>query len=158
MQPPFDANAESLMLLALEQARAAFAEGEVPVGALVALEGRVIASGYNKVERLKDPTAHAEVEALRNACRALGSWRLTGAHLYTTLEPCAMCLGAIINSRCAAVTWAAPDIRQGASGSWCNLLANRHPISNPQVNCGYLEAESAALLREFFRLQRQKKG
>ncbi len=157
VQPPANPSSEAMMRLALDQARLAFAAGEVPVGAILVMDERVIAANYNRVESKKDPTAHAEVEVLRDACRTLGNWRLLGAHLYSTLEPCAMCLGAIINSRCAAVTWGAPDLRQGAGGSWCNLLSTPHPISNPRVCGGCLESESAQLLREFFRLQRTKR-
>ena len=142
------------MKLALEMAIQAKEQGEVPVGAIIVHKGRVIAAEHNRVESLQDPTAHAELLALRSACRVLGNWRLLDVVLYTTLEPCSMCLGAIINSRCPKVIWGAPDLRQGADGSWCKLLHTPHPISNPQLQGGCLAQESACILREFFKSRR----
>lgn len=147
---------EHFMQLALAQAELALSVGEVPVGAILVLHGQVIAQDHNRVEQNVDPTAHAELAVIKRASRALGNWRLTGAALYCTLEPCAMCLGAVINSRCAEVIWAAPDLRQGAAGSWCNLLQARHPIHQPKARSGCLQEKSGALLRGFFRSRRGK--
>lgn len=147
---------EYFMQLALQQALLAQRAEEVPVGAVLVWQGAVLAQDHNRVESRQDPTAHAEIAVIQTASRQLRNWRLTGAALYTTLEPCAMCLGAIINSRCAEVVWAAPDLRQGAAGSWCDLIEVGHPIHRPRARGGCLEAKSAALLRSFFLKRRQK--
>mmetsp|Transcript_25311 Transcript_25311/g.41643 ORF Transcript_25311/g.41643 Transcript_25311/m.41643 type:complete len:166 (-) Transcript_25311:57-554(-) len=146
------------MRLALDEARKAFANREVPVGAVIVNAGGVIASTHNEVEGRHDPTAHAEVLAIRHAANVLQNWRLTGATLYCTMEPCAMCLGAILLSRIDRIVWAAPDLRHGANGGWVDLLGNGSPPhpTHPsiQVSSGVLKDESANLIRSFFRERR----
>ncbi len=145
------------MSLALAEARLAGAEGEVPVGAIVVASGQIIGRGRNGRERLEDPTAHAEVAALRAAARALGRWRLSGCALYVTLEPCFMCAGALVNSRVERLVFAARDPKAGAVGSLADVCRDTRLNHQLQVTGGVLEAECGALLRDFFR-QRRKKG
>jgi tRNA(adenine34) deaminase len=139
---------------ALAAAREALAAGEVPVGAVVARDGVVLARAGNRTRRDNDPTAHAESVAIRAAAAALGDWRLTGCTLYVTLEPCAMCAGAIVLGRISRVVFGAWDPKAGMAGSVGDLL--RHPRLNhrPEVQGGVLEAECAAVLSEFFRDRR----
>lgn len=145
---------EVFMLAALCEARAAEDAGEVPVGAVLVHEGRVIASGQNRVLRDHDPSAHAEVVAMRAAGCVLGSYRLSGCALYATLEPCAMCAGAAVHARLGVLVYAASDPKAGAAGSV--LAVVNHPKLNHsmQVRSGVLAEESAALLRQFFRARR----
>jgi len=140
---------ESLMRLALEEAGAAFREGEVPVGAVVAKDGRPVARAHNLREQTGDPTAHAELLAIREAARVLGARRLTGCTLYVTLEPCPMCAGAIINARVGTVCYGARDEKAGACGSVLDLFAERFN-HRPRVYGGVLKEECAALLQDFF--------
>ncbi len=142
------------MHAALEQAADAAAEGEVPVGAVAVLAGEIIGRGNNRVIRDSDPTAHAEVVAMREAARHLGNYRLTGCTLYVTLEPCAMCAGAILHARIARLVYAAADPKAGACGSVLSVL--NHPLLNHRVEVsqGVLEVEAAAMLRSFFRERR----
>lgn len=142
---------------ALNEAQKAFRDGEVPIGAVLVFEGRVIARGYNQVEKLQDATAHAEMLCITAGTEALENWRLTDATLYCTVEPCPMCAGAMILSRIGRLVWGAPDIRQGANGSWCNLFEERHPIHNFSITQGVRGEESALLLQEFFQRQRKKR-
>jgi len=142
---------------ALKEARKAFDKDEVPVGAILVHKGRVIARGHNQVELLQDATAHAEVLCLTSGSAALKNWRLTGATMYCTLEPCCMCAGAMLSSRIDRLVFAAPDLRVGVCGSWIDLFAKEHPIHSMEVVRGILEEESAALLREFFQATRKKK-
>lgn len=147
---------ESLMRLALEEAEAAFREGEVPVGAVVAKDGRPVARAHNLREQTGDPTAHAELLAIREAARVLGARRLTGCTLYVTLEPCPMCAGAIINARIPQVIYGASDPKAGSCGSVTDLFSmayNHHP----QVTAGFMEEEAAELLRDFFRRLREQR-
>ena len=138
------------MRAAVEEARAAATRGEVPIGAVVVHEGRVIARAGNRTVTDQDPTAHAELLALREASRVLGRWRLGGCTLYVTLEPCAMCAGAIVLGRVDRVVFGAWDDKAGMAGSVVDLL--RHPRLNhrPQVATGVLAEECSALLRDFF--------
>src|SRR5581483_6680878 len=138
------------MQAALDQARAAEAAGEVPIGTIVLFEGQIIASGQNRVLRDNDPTAHAEIIALRTAAHAIGNYRLNGCTVVSTLEPCAMCAGAMIHARIDRLVFAADDPKAGAAGSVLKVL--NHPALNHQiaVERGLLAEESAALLREFF--------
>jgi tRNA(adenine34) deaminase len=140
--------------LALEEARAAAAAGEVPVGAIIVENGVVVGRGQNRVLRDLDPTAHAEIVALREAARALGNYRLGGCELFVTLEPCAMCAGAMIHARIGRLIFAAPDPKAGAAGSVLEVL--NHPRLNHQmlVTSGELAGDSGELLREFFRERR----
>jgi tRNA(adenine34) deaminase len=143
------------MQIALDEARAAEAAGEVPVGAvIVSADGSVIASGNNRVLRDSDPTAHAEIVALRAAGLALGNYRLTGCSLYVTLEPCAMCAGAILHARIARLVYAAADPKAGACGSVLSVM--NHPALNHRVEVvsNVLAEECSALLTEFFRARR----
>jgi tRNA(adenine34) deaminase len=142
------------LALALDQARAAAAAGEVPVGAIVVENGVVVGRGQNRVLRDLDPTAHAEIVALREAARAVGNYRLAGCELFVTLEPCAMCAGAMIHSRLARLIYAAADPKAGAVGSVLQVL--NHPRLNHQmlVTSGEMAEESGELLRSFFRERR----
>ena len=143
------------MQLALEQARAAEAIGEVPVGAVVVLNGQVIAKGHNRVIVDHDPTAHAEVVALRTAAKAVGNYRLPGSTLYVTLEPCAMCAGALVHARVERVVFAADDPKAGAAGSVMQVLD--HPSLNHRCHFegGLMAAEASTLLTGFFRARRR---
>jgi tRNA(adenine34) deaminase len=143
------------MSAALDEARAAVAAGEVPVGAVVVHRGEIIARANNRTVRDQDPTAHAESIAIRAAAAALGSWRLDGCTLYVTLEPCAMCAGAIVLARIGRLVFGAWDDKAGMAGSVADLL--RHPRLNhrPEVLAGVRREECAELLTEFFRSRRQ---
>ncbi len=139
-----------MMSLALERAREAEAHGDVPIGAVVARGDEVLATAGNERELRGDPTAHAEILAIRAAAEALGGWRLPGTTLYVTLEPCAMCAGAIVLARIPAVVYGAPDPKAGAAGSVLDVLGNPTLNHRPPVIGGVLEEECAALLRKFF--------
>ena len=138
------------MRLALEQAAHARAAGEVPVGAVVVRDGAVVGTGWNHPIHAHDPTAHAEIGALRDAGRRLGNYRLPGCDLYVTLEPCAMCAGAIQHARIRRVVWGAPDPKTGACGSVVDLFAEPRLNHHTSSVGGVLAAESAALLQAFF--------
>jgi tRNA(adenine34) deaminase len=142
------------MHAALDEARLAGEAGEVPIGVVVVFEGAIIARGQNRVLRNVDPTAHAEIVALRAAAAALANYRLTGCTLYVTLEPCAMCAGAMIHARLDRLVYAAADPKAGAAGSVLTVL--NHPQLNHQmeVEQGILADEAAELLRSFFRERR----
>ena len=149
-------NDEIFMRAAIELAASAAKEGEVPVGAVVVRDGKIIAQGRNMRETAKLATAHAEIIALENACRALGGWRLFGCTLYVTLEPCPMCAGALINSRVGRVVFGAYDPKAGCLGSMLNLA--EYPFNHKfEITCGVLAEECAALLSDFFRKKRVKK-
>lgn len=142
------------MQQALDEAHSAEAADEVPIGAVVLFDGRVVARGQNRVLRDNDPTAHAEIIALREAARSMGNYRLTGCTLVSTLEPCAMCAGAMIHARIDRLVFGADDPKAGAAGSVLNVL--NHAALNHQMALerGLLAEESAALLREFFQRRR----
>lgn len=138
-----------LMVLALAEARRAAAEGEVPVGAVVARRGEVVSAAHNRREEDKNALHHAELLAIDAACRALGGWRLWECELFVTLEPCPMCAGAIVNSRIRRVVYAAPDAKAGCCGSVTDLFAL--PLNHrPAVEGGLCAEEASALLAEFF--------
>jgi tRNA(adenine34) deaminase len=139
---------------ALAEAERGQAAGEVPVGAVVVADGAIVGRAHNAPVALSDPTAHAEVLALRDAARKLGNYRLPGATLYVTLEPCAMCAGAIVLGRVPRVVYGAPDPKAGAAGSVLDVLAEPRLNHRPDVAGGLLAEESAALLREFFASRR----
>jgi tRNA(adenine34) deaminase len=145
---------EQLMLLAIERAREAEAHGDVPIGAVVARDGEPLAATGNERELRGDPTAHAEILAIRGAAEALGGWRLPDTTLYVTLEPCAMCAGAIVLARIPEVVFGTRDPKAGAAGSVIDVLADPALNHRPQVTAGLLEDECAALLREFFASRR----
>ncbi|CAN5674395.1 hypothetical protein BH23GEM1_BH23GEM1_12000 [soil metagenome] len=149
---------EEYMRSALAEAREAEAGGDVPVGAVVVRGGAIIARAGNRTVRDQDPTAHAELLAIRQAASALGTWRLEGCSLYVTLEPCAMCAGAIVLARLDKVVFGAWDEKAGMAGSVADLL--RHPRLNhrPQVRGGVLSDEAGALLRRFFSARRPSPG
>jgi tRNA(adenine34) deaminase len=146
------------MALALEEARAAGEAGDVPIGALVVVAGEVVARASNRRERDLDPTAHAEILALREAARRLGDWHLEAATLYVTLEPCFMCAGALVNARLGALVFAAPDPKAGAVGSLADVPSDVRLNHRLPVRSGVLAEESAALLRAFFRARRTVSG
>jgi tRNA(adenine34) deaminase len=141
---------EKYMQLALEQARLAWAEGEVPVGAVVVKDGEVIAAGYNQPIGRHDPTAHAEIVALRAAAEKLGNYRLPGCELYVTLEPCIMCSGAMMHARLARVVYAARDPKTGACGSVVDLFEEERLNHHAEVLGGVMAEESSSLLKAFF--------
>jgi tRNA(adenine34) deaminase len=151
---PFVDRDEDLMRLALGEAEGAAAHGDVPIGAVVARDGEVIASAGNERELRGDPTAHAEVLALRAAARELGGWRLPDSVLYVTLEPCAMCAGAIVLARVPRVVYGAQDPKAGAAGSVLDVLGDRRLNHRPRVDRGLLAGQSAALLEAFFAARR----
>lgn len=138
------------MARALREAEAAAAHGDVPIGSVVARGDEMLAAAGNERELRGDPTAHAEILALRAAAAALGGWRIADATLYVTLEPCAMCAGAIVLARVPRVVFGAPDPKAGAAGSVLDVLGEPRLNHRPTVESGLLAEESAALLREFF--------
>ena len=138
------------MRLALREADRAVEHDDVPVGCVIAREGEVIAAAHNERELRGDPTAHAEMIALREASRHVEGWRLIGAVLYVTLEPCAMCAGAIVLARVPRVVYGAPDPKAGAAGSVLDVMSDPRLNHRPEVADGLLAEESAALLRHFF--------
>ncbi len=142
------------MARALERAREARERGEVPVGAVVVREGKVLAEAHNRTVEWSDPTAHAEVVALRKAGRRLGDWRLGGATLYVTLEPCAQCAGAAVLARIDRLVYAASDPKSGMAGSLGNLLQDPRLNHFVELTSGVLAEPSSRLLREFFRERR----
>jgi tRNA(adenine34) deaminase len=146
---------ERLMALALERAREAEEHGDVPIGAVLAREGEPLAAAGNERELRRDPTAHAEILAIRAAAAVLGGWRLPGTTLYVTLEPCAMCAGAIVLARVPEVVFGAPDPKAGAAGSVLDVLGEPALNHRPEVRGGVMEAECAALLRGFFASRRR---
>ncbi len=154
IQPCAAAADEHHLREALTEAHLAQASGEVPVGAVVVLNGIILARGRNRVIADSDPTAHAEIVALRLAARALGNYRLEACDLYTTLEPCAMCAGAILHARIRRLIFATPDPKAGACGTVLTVL--NHPRLNHRVELtgGLLATESATLLTSFFRARR----
>jgi tRNA(adenine34) deaminase len=151
---PFFPRDEYFMRLALREAERAAEHEDVPIGCVIAHEGEVLAAVGNERELRDDPTAHAEVLAMREAGRALGSWRLAGTAMYVTLEPCAMCAGAIVLGRVPRVVYGAPDPKAGAAGSVFDVLAEPRLNHRPEVAGGLLAEESADLLRNFFALRR----
>jgi tRNA(adenine34) deaminase len=147
-------NDEQFMRLALDEARRAAKAGEVPVGAVIVLDARVIAAAANRTITDRDPTAHAEIVALRGAAQALGNYRLLNTTLYVTVEPCAMCAGALVHARVARLVYGCDDPKVGAV-NWC-LRVVEHPMLNHrvEVTSGVLAEECAALLRGFFEARR----
>jgi tRNA(adenine34) deaminase len=141
---------EAFMAEALAEARAAAAEGEIPVGAVVVSGGAVVARGRNRTEAAKDPTAHAEMEAIREACKALGGWRLSGCSMYVTAEPCAMCAGALVLARLDRVCIGTANPKGGACASLRSLLEDERLNHKVDMEMGVLQAECAAVMKDFF--------
>ncbi len=157
LQPAFSADDEIAMHAAMQQAGLAYAVGEVPVGAVVLdSQGQIIGRGFNRTITDHDPTGHAEIVALRQAAAAVGNYRLPGASVFVTLEPCAMCMGAMLHARISRVVYAATDPKTGACGSV--LCVHAYPQLNHQtsVSGGLLATECGDLLRQFFRERRRK--
>ena len=143
------------MKKAINQALVAKKYGEVPVGAVVVTDGKVISRGYNRRETAQAATAHAELIAIERACKKLGRWRLSGCTLYVTLEPCTMCSGAVINSRIDRVVIGTPDPKAGAMGGMADILT--YPVNHkPDVTVGVMQEECSALLKDFFKELRKK--
>jgi|TARA_B110000196_G_C20993659_1_gene589457 tRNA(adenine34) deaminase len=153
---PFPSNnsQSEWMLQAFRLAEKAFSEGEVPVGSIVVKNNRIIGRGYNQRERLKDPTAHAEIIAITAASATLDDWRLEGSTLYVTKEPCPMCAGAIINSRISHLVFGAYDEKKGCCGSLYQLCGDKRLDSRTAVTGGIEEAQCAGILKEFFSSKR----
>lgn len=149
---------EFYMGKALEEAQIAYAVGEIPIGAVIIYKKKAIARAYNLRESLPDATAHAEVLAIEKACRALGTWRLTGCTLYVTVEPCPMCAGAIVNSRLDRVVYGCDDPKAGAVRSLFQIVDNPSLNHSCAVTSGIRANECSDLMKRFFREQRKKKG
>lgn len=155
IEPPGDGH---FMRMALNEARRGYAASEVPVGAVVVKEGRVIGRAWNQVETLRDATAHAEMLALTAAQQAVGDWRLEGCTLYVTKEPCPMCAGAIVHCRPERVVFGCGDPKAGAAGGWINLLEANPPLNHRcEVTAGVMGEECVEMLQAFFREARRKK-
>ncbi len=148
---------EFFMGLALAEARRAGDEGEVPIGAVVVIENRIVGSGHNRPRGINDPTAHAEILALREAAQRIGNYRLTNAILYATIEPCAMCAGAIVNARVKRLVYGAGDERAGAVDSVFQICTNSSLNHQVEVTSGVLAEASRDLMQMFFRLRRKNK-
>lgn len=148
---------EDFMRLALCQAKKAAVMGEVPVGAVIVKDGRVVGQGHNLTETTKDPTAHAEIIALREAARTLGGWRLPGCIMYVTAEPCSMCAGAIVLSRMPKLFIGAMDPKAGACGSVYDIVSDSRLNHQVETERGLLAEECGQLLKDFFRELRKKK-
>ncbi len=147
-------NEAKFMIEAIEEAKLAATEGEVPVGAVIVKDGEIIATARNNREQTGDATGHAELLAIREACRVLGGWHLEKCELYVTLEPCPMCMGAIINSRLGKVVFGAKDAKAGACGSVLNMCA--YPLNHkPLIESGFMKEECAAILSDFFAERRK---
>jgi tRNA(adenine34) deaminase len=144
-----------MMQLALEQARLAENAGEVPVGAVIVKDQEILATGHNQPIGLHDPTAHAEIRALREAASRAGNYRLTGSTLYVTLEPCPMCIGAMVHARITRLVYGAADPRTGSAGSVFDLACNVSLNHCIEVEAGVLAEESSELLKQFFQARRR---
>jgi tRNA(adenine34) deaminase len=146
------------MKMALREAEKAFRIGEIPVGAVIVLSGQLIGRGYNQTEKLKDPTAHAEILAITSACQAVGDWRLDGAVLYCTLEPCSMCAGAAVLARIKKIVFGVPDPKFGACGSIFNIPVDPRLNHRIELEGGVMAEDAAEIMRAFFKKVRQLKG
>jgi tRNA(adenine34) deaminase len=146
---------EYFMRMALAEAEAAFAEDEVPIGAVIVHEDRIVAAAHNQREQLRDPTAHAEMVAITQAAQQMESWRLEGCTLYVTLEPCPMCAGAILQARIPTVVYGAPDPKGGAVHTLYQLLSDPRLNHRPQIVSGVMVAQCGEILSRFFQVQRK---
>jgi tRNA(adenine34) deaminase len=156
MSSTIPAEDEMFMRMALELARSAADAGEVPVGAVITVQGEVVGTGTNAREATGDPTAHAEIVALRQAAQALGTWRLSGATMYVTLEPCPMCAGGLVAARLGRLVFGAPDPKSGACGSLYNLCADPRLNHELPVERGVLADDARDLLVEWFSAKRSR--
>ncbi len=147
---------ENYMQAALDEARTAAAIGEIPIGAVIVQDGEIIARAHNMRETWQDGTAHAEVIAIREACKKLGRWRLSGCSLYVTVEPCPMCSGAIVNSRVDTVVYGCPDVKAGGAESIFNIITNPNLNHTATVISGICEAECAQVMKDFFKMRREQ--
>ncbi|MEE9443097.1 MAG: tRNA adenosine(34) deaminase TadA [candidate division Zixibacteria bacterium] len=152
----FDSN--FWMRIALQEAQKAYRIGEVPVGAAIVLDNQLLGRGYNQTERLKDPTAHAEILAITSACEAIGDWRLENAVMYSTLEPCSMCAGAAVLARIKRIVFGPSDPRFGACGSIFNIPAEPRLNHRIELEGGVMADEISEMMRSFFREIRNNKG
>jgi tRNA(adenine34) deaminase len=146
---------EYFMKMALEEAKKSFELQEVPVGAVLVKNNLVIARAHNLVETMQDPSCHAELLCIKAGAQILKNWRLLDCTLYITLEPCVMCFGAIVSARIKKIVWGAKDLRQGACGSWVDLMKANHPIHQIECQQGVLQEESSMLLKSFFQQRRE---
>lgn len=146
------------MKKAYDEAVKAFNLGEVPVGAVIVKDGVIVGRGFNLKENMNDPTTHAEMIAIKEACRTLKSWRLTGCTMYVTLEPCSMCAGALVNSRIDKVIIGTEDQRMGACGSAVNILQTASFNHKVDIEFGVMKSECSNILSEFFRNLREKRN
>ncbi|MCL5985469.1 MAG: tRNA adenosine(34) deaminase TadA [Actinobacteria bacterium] len=154
----FDPKDEHFMALALAEARIAFEIGEVPVGCVIVLGDRIIARAHNLREKKKDPTAHAEILAIRKAARRMGGWRLLNTVMYVTVEPCAMCAGAIYQARVDRLVYGVEDPKAGAIRSLFNILDNKKINHRVEISSGVLQNECSKVLSDFFKNRRDKQG
>lgn len=150
-------NHEFYLRAALKEARRALDENEIPIGAVIVFDNQIIARAHNQKERLKDPTAHAEMIALTQAANYLDNWRLLNTTLYVTVEPCAMCASALVQARVNTLVYGTKDSRMGACGSIWNLVRNKHSDHQIEVISNILNDECRELLQKFFRRRRQQK-
>lgn len=149
-------NDNDYMDLALAEARKAYAMGEVPIGAVLVVDDQVVASAHNRRETWKDATAHAEILVIQEACQKLGRWRLTGATLYVTIEPCPMCAGALVMSRIDRLVYGSADYKAGAVESIFNIAQNEALNHRLMITAGVKSDECSGIMREFFRQRRKK--
>lgn len=149
---------EDLMLEALKEAEKALSMNEVPVGAIIEKDGKIIGRGHNMTETSKDPTAHAEIIAIREAAKNLGGWRLSGSRMFVTTEPCSMCAGAMVLSRIEKVYIGTPDPKTGACGSLMNILQDERLNHNVVIETGIMQQQCEKLLKSFFQKLRIKKS
>lgn len=149
---------EDFMQEALKEAEKALFIGEVPVGAVIEKDGKIIGRGHNMTETAKDPTAHAEILAIREAAEELGGWRLLGCRMYVTTEPCSMCAGAMVLSRLEKVCIGTPDPKTGACGSLMNILQDGRLNHNVQIETGIMQQQCEKIMKSFFQKLRKKKS
>ncbi|MDO4545293.1 MAG: tRNA adenosine(34) deaminase TadA [Bacillota bacterium] len=146
------------MQAALEEAEKAFDKGEIPVGAVIVKDGEIIGRGHNETETTKDPTAHAEMTAIRSAAKALGGWRLPGCRMFVTVEPCSMCAGAIVLARIEKLYIGTGDPKAGACGSVFNIPQEQKLNHFVQIETGLMQEECSRMMRDFFKRLRKKKS
>lgn len=148
---------EKFMREAIKEAKKGFDADEVPVGAVLVYQGEIIARAHNRVEELKDASAHAEMLCMKEAADVFKNWRLLETTLYCTLEPCMMCAGCMLLSRVETLVWGAKDVRHGANGSFINIFLPSHPTHQLMIRSGILEEECASLMKDFFKAKRNAK-